>query len=111
MSLNGLVTDSQAMMKETCPTDGCGLEYFIPRHIYEQARLLGSEGWVWCPNGHRWRYMESEADKQKKRVDELQQRLATVLGEAASARSRLTVAQRQVAYWKGRARQKAKAGR
>lgn len=111
MSLTGIISDQHPMVTVTCSRAECGVEYLIPRHIYQQARELGDKRTIHCPNGHACHYAVSEAQRLRKRVDELERHLANALADGASARSHLTVAGRRTAYWKGIAHRKLRARR
>ena len=57
----------------------CAVEYAIPEQIDEaglRARDSGGRD-IYCPNGHCWQYTgETEAQKQRRRAERLEQRLA-----------------------------------
>lgn len=85
----------------------CAVEYAIPEQINECAlRDRSSRGkTIYCPNGHGWQYTgETEAQKQRRRAELAEQRLAQRddeirdLGRAVSAqKSNVTKLKRRAA--------------
>ena len=58
---------------------GCSVEYAIPLQLYDNAKKhRGANGKsIYCPNGHSWWYLgETEAQKQRRRAESAEQRLA-----------------------------------
>lgn len=103
MPLNGVLTDPAPMVTVACAHAECGLEYMIPRHVYEQARELGERRKLHCPNGHRWHYSLSEAHRLKKDVERLQGELARVHEYADQRGNDAVRLSKLVSYWKGQA--------
>lgn len=54
-----------------CPT--CGIVWGAPEDYYQQRRKDGQS--FYCPNGHTLSYKETEADRQRKRAEQLERRL------------------------------------
>lgn len=44
----------------------CGIQFAMPRTMYDKARKDGS--WFYCPNGHNVHYSETENDQLKKEL-------------------------------------------
>ncbi len=97
------------MVTVTCIHRSCGVPFGIPEHIEQQARRDPQRS-VICPNGHSFVYTDSEPDKLRKRIAELEQTVER-WKEATMREERLTaLAQRRASYWKGIAHRKRKAG-
>lgn len=60
------------MRTVTCANMACGIEYAIPEHVYAQGVAHGAKRSVFCPNGHSWHFTESEEDRLRKKVAELE---------------------------------------
>lgn len=88
------------MITIVCCDKKCGVAFGLPEHIYNQARNEPSR-WFQCPNGHEQHYTESEAERLKRRVADLEIKLA----ESQSQRLRNW---RTANYWKGIAHRKAR---
>lgn len=56
------------VMEECC---NCGIPFFMPKYLKE--RLLNSQEWFYCPNGHSQHYT-GKSESQKK-IDELERQL------------------------------------
>jgi hypothetical protein len=58
----------------------CGINYLVPT-----AKIKGCKedagNWFYCPNGHKWHFSESEADKLRRERDQLKQAQARILDE------------------------------
>lgn len=59
------VTINQGFTLKTCK--GCGVVFFIPDALEKKFK---EEGGFWsCPNGHEYRYSETEAQKYKRLLE------------------------------------------
>lgn len=71
--------------RHTCPI--CGVEYAAPARFFEWRKNLPSSrkdrGW-YCPNGHSLVHTNSEADRQRRRAERAEQRLAESADEIRS---------------------------
>lgn len=84
-----------------CIDPTCGVVFYAPEHIEQQAVRIGEKRTVTCPNGHGYHYQQSEADKLKDKVTRLEREVAAAI-DARTANARLAEHQRRVAiYWKG----------
>ena len=106
MSLTGILSDSSPMVTVSCATKSCGVEYLIPRHVYEQSRQLGEKRPLWCPNGHSWWWTESEADKLKRDLRSMEFELQRSRDAGNELRRERDRAVAQARYWKGIAHRK-----
>lgn len=70
---NATLTESIDFVQEHCCT--CGIPFFIP--TYHKKRLLNSQEWFYCPNGHQQHYTgKTEAQKLKEQLEATQQQAA-----------------------------------
>lgn len=65
-------TIDQLLSVRSCPV--CSIVYAIPEQLETRARERG-ESWC-CPNGHSLHFIETEADKQRKRAEQAERRAA-----------------------------------
>lgn len=91
------------MTNVTCCDLSCGVVFGVPDHVYAQARS-SKDRWFHCPNGHKQHYVETDADRLRRMVEELERRLA----DARGSRDR---AYRLVACWKGQVTRLKRGGR
>lgn len=77
----------------------CGVIFGVPNDFDNRRRDDGRS--FYCPNGHSVSYRESEADKQKKRADDLDRRLKSAWKHIAEQDQELTTKDRQIAARKG----------
>lgn len=108
MALTGTLTDDKPMAAVTCPAKDCGVEYMVPRHIHLQALAGGKARDIWCPNGHRWSWTESEADRLRKRVTTLEADLIAARARADTFEGQATRNWKTAIYWKGIAHRRRK---
>ena len=54
-----------------CPS--CGIVYGVPEYFANALREVG--GGYYCPNGHRLRWSETDADKERKRAERAEREL------------------------------------
>ena len=66
----------------------CGIQYQVPEIFMTGKHESGD--WWYCPNGHRWHYAETNADKERRRAECAEQELARVLEQRNKARRSLT---------------------
>lgn len=78
----------------------CNIAYSIPLEFDNQRRNDGRV--FYCPNGHSQGYGATEADRQRKRADELQKTLDTERNRHDWTRRELAVTKRRRAAEKGK---------
>lgn len=95
---------------QTC-TCWCGIHMAIPDNLLRQGLDHGKQ--IYCPLGHTFSWKETEADRQRKRAEQAEQRAAR-LGERAQAERDLREhTERQLSAQKGattRAKKRAATG-
>lgn len=77
----------------------CGVVFAIAENLYDRRRA--DKGTFYCPNGHTMTFGESDADRERKRADLLERRLANRNEDIRSAYADLTITKRRLAASKG----------
>jgi hypothetical protein len=95
------------MVTVTCVHRSCGVSFGIPEHIEAQARRDPQRS-VACPNGHTFVYVDSEPDKLRKRIVDLEATVERWKQATESEGRRTELQRRRTAYWKGIAHRKAR---
>jgi predicted nucleic acid-binding Zn-ribbon protein len=95
------------MVNVRCADLSCGVEFGIPEHVERQARGNSSRV-VHCPNGHRFYYADSEPEKLRKRIEQLEQSMKNWSASCEAAELRTERALRTARYWQGIAHRKRK---
>lgn len=90
-------TVTETLVQEQCET--CGIVYAVPDWFLKR-RKGNSEYW-YCPNGHQWRYSESEADKVRKQLAEMERRKGYVEADLERSRERNHHLDRRLSAAKG----------
>lgn len=81
----------------TCPV--CGVHYGIDEAF--RKRVAGNgQGW-YCTNGHNLSYKETDVDRQRKRADDAEQRIAAEKGWSKRLSDDLEAEQRRHSATKG----------
>ena len=88
---------SVALYVVDCPT--CGILHGIPE-LLKERRLEGG-GSIYCPNGHNWHFIETEAARQRKRADSLAAQLGRSETARRAARDQAQAAERSAAAYRG----------
>ena len=60
------------LVKETCCN--CGVTFALPKRLYDAC--YKNAGTFYCPNGHALGWDETEADRQRRRAESAEQRIA-----------------------------------
>ncbi len=60
------------LIEETCPN--CGVVFALPKRLHEACYKNGQD--FYCPNGHALSWNETEADRQRRRAERAEQRIA-----------------------------------
>ena len=60
------------LIERTCPK--CGVPFALPKRLYDACHKQGQD--FYCPNGHALGWDETEADRQRRRADQAEQRIA-----------------------------------
>ena len=89
----------------TCADLTCGVEFGIPEHIERQARR-DSNRLVHCPNGHRFYYFDSEPEKLRKKISELESKVSWLTSQRDSRDTSIRYLRGQVTRWMNRAKAK-----
>lgn len=81
------MTDGSALQTNVCPV--CGIHYAAPTAFFQARRTLSASktGW-WCPNGHNLVFTETEVDRERRRAQQAEQRIAQLQDELAGERRR-----------------------
>ena len=87
----------ERLMSERCCH--CGVLFYMPQWLQDLRR--GDKEWFYCPNGHRQRYVESEADTLRRERDRLAQQIAQRDDALLSERRLRESAERQASTLKG----------
>jgi uncharacterized Zn finger protein (UPF0148 family) len=98
-----------ALLVNACPT--CGIVYGIPQDFSDACYRNGTR--YYCPNGHSLGWSETEADRQRKRAEQLARRLSGSEDTAARWRENAERERRSAIAYKGhmtRARNRIAAG-
>jgi len=69
--MSAVLNFNQQLQTEACYK--CGIVFAVPSYFREK-RLADKESF-WCPNGHSQAYMESEADRLRKQLQQAKQDL------------------------------------
>lgn len=72
----------------------CDIEFHVPRRWLDHK--ASTAGDVWCPNGHRLSYTESDADRLRRERDLLKQAQARIEDEKRQERERADSLQRRL---------------
>ena len=88
---------SVALYVVDCPT--CGILHGVPEDLKD--RRVAGGGWIYCPNGHSWHFIETEVDKQRKRADSLAAQLGRSETAQRAARDQAQAAERSAAAYRG----------
>jgi hypothetical protein len=99
------------LVTRVCPDLRCGVRYAIPQHIYDQAKSVGDKRSYWCPNGHAAVMTETNEDRLRKQVEDLKVSQAYLNERWAEACKEALQLRRRIAYWRGIAHRKPRAGR
>jgi hypothetical protein len=59
------------MITVHCIDRSCGVEFGIPEHVERQARR-DPDRRICCPTGHPFIYQDSDPDRLRKRIEELE---------------------------------------
>lgn len=78
------------MSEEAIDCCSCGIVFAVPAR-WKAARRSDGE-WFYCPNGHKQRYTETEADQLRRQLQRQQQENARLAEEAAAARAQAQAA-------------------
>jgi hypothetical protein len=96
------------MVTVTCIDKKCGVPFGIPEHIEAQARRDPQRSII-CPNGHSFVYVDSEPDRLRKRIADLEEDIARWKRVNENEERRTALQMRRAAYWKGIATRRARA--
>lgn len=80
----------------------CGVRFAVPEIIMAERRQ--SAGSIYCPNGHRVGWSESEADKLRKQLNETAAKLTASKCETATERTARENAEKELRRHKTRAK-------
>src|SRR6266568_3101123 len=78
-------TETVVLEEVTCKS--CGITHAVPQRLLEGLQQTG--GYYYCPNGHRWGWGESDADR-------LRQQLKAEQGQRKKVEAQLVAAQDQL---------------
>lgn len=94
---SGKVATSVDLYITNCPT--CHVIHAIPLTL--KTRRMEQGGDVYCPNGHVWIFTKSEVDVQRKRADDLQERLRRAEIGRTAARDQAAATERSNRAYRG----------
>lgn len=77
----------------------CSIVHAIPKQLYDRCQETG-ERW-YCPNGHYLHFIETEADRQRKKAEQLERRLRSTQDTAARWRANADRERRSAIAYKG----------
>ncbi|MGD9100035.1 MAG: hypothetical protein PVF45_06110 [Anaerolineae bacterium] len=80
----------------------CGVAFGMPDNLYQKRKEDGRD--FCCPNGHNLFFRESENDKLRKRIAELEREVSYWRRDYKYLRGRHDELVDQVRYWQGQAR-------
>lgn len=85
---------SQRLETTTCPT--CGTEFGVSEYLIHTKRK--NAGTIYCPNGHRSSWGESEADRLQKELDKQKERTRWAEEETRKVTARLKKTETRIAH-------------
>lgn len=77
----------------------CGISQAIPDSLYREARDNGTS--VFCPLGHKWTFTETELDRTKRRLSQMQADSRNGWAAAGAARDQAQAAERTARALRG----------
>lgn len=83
----------------SCPE--CGIVHAIPKDFRDAIAAAGRPSHYYCPNGHDLGWSESEADRQRKRAEQLQRRLSSQEDTARRWQANAEAERRSAIAYKG----------
>lgn len=83
----------------SCPV--CGIVHAIPEDFRDAIRKKGRPAHYYCPNGHDLGWSESDADRQRKRAEQLERRLRSTQDTADRWQRNAEAERRSAIAYKG----------
>lgn len=86
---------------ETCCNKSCGVQFALPRGVYDECQRHGEGRPFYCPNGHRQWYREDAATRLRRQLEAEQRAHAQAKEEAERQREMRRKEERRVTAYRG----------
>ena len=85
-------TETVVLQEDTCKS--CGITFAVPQRFLEGLQQTG--GYYYCPNGHKWGWGESEAQRLRKQLESEQKRSKQMEIEVMHVKDQLEASEREM---------------
>lgn len=77
----------------------CHIPFALPESMRRSVQASGD--WFWCPNGHKIRYLETEVERLRKKVQQVEESKEWLREQARNARNEASRERRRAAAARG----------